>query len=133
MWAQAVTVGWERITGGRRPHQTSDGTFTANRSATITTDSALLRGLLLDEGGRTVLFPGQDPELRSRPTSKSIRLGLSDGVAEIAITPKHDGRATIAVQHAKLSSSEEVAHWKAFWGDWLDALDEGQVGPTRAG
>lgn len=29
-WAQSVTVGWERISGRRLPHQMADGTFTAN-------------------------------------------------------------------------------------------------------
>lgn len=123
-WAQAVTVGWERITGRRLPHQMADGTFTANRSATITTDPAALREMLLDDDDRAALFPGMDPELRSRPTSKNVRVGLTDGVAEIAIDPKDDRRATVTVAHAKLSSPEEVTHWKAYWGDWLEALHE---------
>lgn len=123
-WAQAVTVGWERITGRRLPHQMSDGTFTANRSATIATNPAALREVLLDEDGRADLFPGLDPELRSRPTSKNVRIGLGGGVAEIAIAPKGQGRATITIQHARLSSPDEVAYWKVFWADWLRALDE---------
>lgn len=123
-WAQSVTVGWERITGRRLPHQMADGTFTANRSATVTTDHAALRELLLEPDGRAALFPGLDPRLRSRSTSKSLRVGLGGGVAEIAIAPRGDGRATISVAHAKLSSPDDVAVWKDFWGDWLQALDE---------
>ncbi|MDP8930263.1 MAG: DUF4287 domain-containing protein [Actinomycetota bacterium] len=123
-WAQAVTVGWERITRRRLPHQMADGTFTANRSATITTDPAALREMLLDDDDRADLFPGMHPELRSRPTSKNVRVALTDGVAEIAIVAKDDRRATVTVAHAKLSSPEEVTHWKAYWGDWLEALDE---------
>lgn len=122
-WAQTVTVGWERITGRRLPHQMADGTFTANRSATITVDPVVLRETLLDEDGREALFPGMEPELRSRPTSKNLRLGLGGGVAEIAIAARDDGRATVIVSHARLSAAEEVEHWKAFWGDWLAALD----------
>ncbi|MFN2556135.1 MAG: hypothetical protein ABR592_04570 [Nitriliruptorales bacterium] len=124
-WAQAVTVGWERITGRRLPHQMADGTFTANRSATITIDVPALREMLLDDDGRADLFPGLDPQLRSRPTAKNIRVGVGGGVAEIAVVPRGDGRATITVAHAKLASPEEVAHWKAYWADWLRALDEG--------
>ncbi len=124
-WAQAVTVGWERITGRRLPGQMADGTFTANKSATIATDHVALREMLLDDDGGAALFPGMDPELRSRPTSKNVRVGLGDGVAEIAIVPKGDGRVTVTVAHTKLSSSEDVAHWKAFWSDWLEVLDEG--------
>jgi hypothetical protein len=123
-WAQAVTVGWERISGRRLRHQMADGTFTANCSATVRTDHAALRDMLLHDEGRADLFPGLVVELRSRPTSKNVRVGMGAGVAEIAITPKDDGRATVTVAHAKLSSPEEVAHWKAYWADWLKALHE---------
>lgn len=123
-WAQAITVGWERITGRRLPHQMGDGTFTANRSATISTDALALREMLLDDDGRLDLFPGLDTELRSRPTSKNVRVGLGGGVAEIAIAGRDDRRATITVAHAKLSSPEDAASWKAYWTDWLQALDD---------
>jgi hypothetical protein len=122
-WAQTVTVGWERISGRRLPHQVADGTFTANTSATITVDPAALRELLLDRDGRGTLFPGLEPELRSRPTSKNVRLGFTDGVVEIAIAPKGDGRSTVTVAHAKLTSPQQVPLWKAYWSDWLAALD----------
>ncbi len=56
-WAQAVTGGWERITGRRLPYQMADGSFTANKSATITTDHDALREMLLEEEGRADLFP----------------------------------------------------------------------------
>ena len=124
-WAQSVTVGWERITGRRLPHQVADGTFTANRSATVTADGEALRELLLDPDGREGLFPGLAPQLRSRATSKNLRIGMTAGVAEIAIEPKGDGRVRVTVSHAKLPAAEEVAFWKAYWGDWLDALDDG--------
>lgn len=124
-WAQALTVGWERISGRRLPHQMADGTFTANRSATITTDPDALREMLLDEQDRARLFPGLDPELRSRPTSKNVRLGLGGGVAELAMAPKDDGRVTVTASHTKLSSPDEVGYWKDFWGDWFATLDEG--------
>jgi hypothetical protein len=123
-WAQTVTVGWERITGRRLPHQVADGTFTANKSATITIDHEALREILLDETGLAALFPGLDPRLRSRPTSQNVRVGLDQGVAEISLAPKGDGRVTVTVAHAKLTSPEDVAQWKQFWGDWLQALGE---------
>ncbi len=125
-WAQAVTVGWERISGRRLPHQMADGTFTANTSATVATDHVALRELLLDHDGRAALFPGMAVELRSRPTSKNIRLGFDSGVAEISVAPKGDRRATITVQHAKLSSPADVKHWKAYWGEWLEAVADAE-------
>lgn len=51
-------------------------------------------------------------ELRSRPTSKNVRLALEDGVAEVAVAPKWDGRATFTISHTKLASSDDVAHWR---------------------
>lgn len=104
----------------------ADGTFTANRTATITTDPQALRELLLDGDSRADLFPGIATELRSRPTSKTVRLGLPDGIAEIALAKKNDGRTTISIAHAKLTEPDDVAHWKAFWGEWLEALDEAE-------
>lgn len=123
-WAQAVTVGWERITGRRLPHQMGDGTFTASKSATIATDPEALRELLLDDEARVDLFVGLDVERRSRLTSKNIRLGLGGGVVEIAIVPRGAARATVTVAHARLSTPEDVAFWKAYWTNWLRELDE---------
>lgn len=123
-WAQSVTVGWERITGRRLPHQVADGTFTASRSATTVVDPSLLDALLRDEDDRAWLFPGLEPQLRSRPSSNNVRIALSRGVVEIAIAPRDDGRATITVQHSKLASPAEVARWKDHWAAWLAALDD---------
>ncbi len=125
-WAQSVTGGWERITGRRLPHQMPDGTFTANRSQTIAgLDREAVRALLLDEDGRAVLFPGHDVELRSRPTSKSLRFGMGGGVALIDVAARDDDRTVVTVSHEKLPSFDDVALWKDFWGDWLDALAAG--------
>lgn len=124
-WAQQVTVGWERITGRRLPNQLADGSFTASRSATVEVDAEELRARLLDDEQRAALFPDHATTLRSRPTSRNVRLGLPEGVAELAMAPKPDGRVTITVQHHKLPSPEAVSTWKAFWGDWLAGLSLG--------
>ncbi len=123
-WAQTVTVGYERITGRRLPHQRPDGTFSAGRSATITVDPAQLRELLLDDAAREDLFPHLTTELRSRPTSKNVRLAVGDGVAEFNLEPRDDGRVKVTVAHEKLPRFEDVATWKAYWGEWLRSLDE---------
>ena len=51
-----------------------------------------------------------------------MRLAIGEGTAEVALTPKADGRTTVAVQHAKLPSPEAVARWKQYWSAWLDGL-----------
>lgn len=122
-WAQTVTVGYERITGRRLPYQRSDGTFNANKSRTVSVDADALRALLLDDHARADLFPGLETELRSRPTSKVVRLGIGPGVAQIDLAPKGDGRVVISVAHERLPEPADVEAWKAYWQEWLEAVD----------
>jgi hypothetical protein len=129
-WAQTVAVGYERITGRRLPYQRSDGTFSATRSRTVAVDPEALRALLLDDADRADLLPGLATQLRSRPTSKNLRLAVGeetagdDGTVEIAMTPRDDGRVTVHIEHARLAGPGQVEPWKAYWGDWLEAIDE---------
>lgn len=121
-WAQAITVGWERITGRRVPNQMSDGTFTAQKSKTVPVDARELRAALLDESGRADLFPGHTTELRSKPTTKVLRVAFEEGSALFTISPRDDGRTTITVSHERLPDVEALERWKFTWTDWLDAL-----------
>ncbi|MGI8937518.1 MAG: hypothetical protein ACR2JF_04740 [Iamia sp.] len=124
-WAQAVTVSYERITGLRLPHQRADGTFSADktRTVTVTVDAEALRALLLDDDDRRDLFPGLDTELRSRPTSKVPRIAIGPGVAQIALEQRDDGRVRISIAHERLPSADDVPQWKQYWSEWLAALD----------
>lgn len=121
-WAQTITVGYERITGIRLPHQQPDGTFTANKSKTMEIDGDELRRWLLDAETRTVLFPGHTTVLRSKPQSKSVRFSMGPGVALVTMDPGGPGRVKITVNHEKLPSFEDVAEWKFYWADWLEAV-----------
>lgn len=123
-WAQTVTVGYERITGIRLPYQSPDGTFSAGKSRTVTADAAALREMLLDDTDRADLFPGLEAELRSRPTSKVIRIAIGPGTVQIAIDPRPDGKAKVTIAHERLPSFEDVERWKAYWSEWLAAIDE---------
>lgn len=123
-WAQTVTVGYERITGARLPYQLADGTFTAGKSRTVSVDAESLRRMLLDDRDRGELFPGHETTLRSKPTSKTLRIGIGPGVAQISIDEKGDGRSRVAIAHEKLPVAEDVARWKAYWAEWLDAIDD---------
>lgn len=122
-WAQTVTVGYERIRGLRLPYQNPDGTFTAGRTKTIMVDATALRSMLLDDDERDVLFPAFATELRSRSTSKNVRLGIEDSVVQIAMTPASGGRTKISVAHSRLAKAEEVNVWKEFWADWIEGLN----------
>jgi hypothetical protein len=98
--------------------------FTVNASRTVLADGNALREMLLDAADRVDLFPRIQTELRSRPTSKNIRIAIAPGTAEFAINARADGRTTVAIHHARLPSPEDVDHWKRYWSDWLMAIDE---------
>lgn len=123
-WGHGVVVGYERITGRRMLYQRPDGTFAASKSRTVAVDAAELRAMILDDDARADLFPGHDTTLRSKPTSKSLRITLGPGTAEISLSALADGRTKVAVEHAKLPTFDEVEEWRFYWNEWLDALDD---------
>ena len=122
-WSQTVTVGYERISGRRLPHQRADGLFAVGRSRTVRTDVQALRDALLDERERADLLPGHPTELRSKPDSRDVRLAIGPGVAIIRIDVLADGRARLAVDHCGLPDSDTVEYWRHWWGEWLEALE----------
>jgi hypothetical protein len=80
--------------------------------------------MLLDDDDRADLFPGIDTQLRSRPTAKTLRVGIGPGAAQISIEALDKGRAKVTIAHEKLPSPDSVEEWKAYWSDWLEAIDE---------
>jgi hypothetical protein len=124
-WAQGITVGYERITGLRLPHQMADGTFTASKSRTLAIEEAALRELLLSEDTRMDLFHGLTTELRSRATSKSLKFSVGPGFALFSFEATTDGRTKVTVAHEKLPTYDDVEEWKFYWSEWLDAVEKG--------
>lgn len=122
-WAQSVTVGYERITGRRLPYQRPDGTFSAGKSRIVHADHEALRAMLLDDADRADLFPGIETELRSRPSSKVLRLAVGGGIAQFSLEPLGDGRVKAAIDHEGLPSFDDVQRWKQYWSEWLAAVD----------
>ena len=126
-WAQAVTVSYERIVGLRLPGQMADGTFTANVGRTfgetVDLDLSTLRTLVID--AHDDLFPAMATELRSRPTSKSLRVSFVEGSALITPETTPAGRLKVTVAHEKLPSPDAAELWKVYWRAWFDALSDG--------
>ncbi len=130
-WSQTVTVGFERITGRRLPHQRADGTFAVSKSATVDVAADRLQAMLLDDTDRADLFPGQATRRRSRPSSKAIRIGFVTGVAAIGLETVGDGggasgqaRTKVTVRHEELPDPTAVDHWRGYWAQWLEAIGE---------
>jgi hypothetical protein len=122
-WAQTVTVGYERITGLRLPHQRPDGTFSVARSKTLSIDGAWLRAALLDDDLRADLLGGLPSTIRSRAQSKVIRMEVGPGVVLVDLQARPDGKAKITVTHERLPHADDVGEWRYFWSEWLDALE----------
>jgi len=122
-WSQAVTIGYERITGRRLPNQMSDGTFTAIKNRTMDGSATELRALLDDDQARQDLFGGRPAEALSRAGVKTPRFAVGPGIAKISIVDKGDNRMTVGVQHTKLPAAGDVEEWKFFWTEWLDAIE----------
>ena len=127
-WSQAVTIGWERITGRRVPGQLGDGSFGANKSKTMRGDPDALRSVLLDDDARADLFLGLATTLRSKPTTKVLRLAMEVGVALISLDDRGDGRMRVAVQHTGLPDLAARDNWAALWTAWLDDLADAVAG-----
>lgn len=123
-WAHGIALGWERITGRRLVNQMSDGTFTAAVTRTIRIDAGELRQMLYDDEDRADLFGGIASEMRSRAGAKYPRIRLEHGTVTVSIEEKPDGRSTVSIAHEKLTDPADVARWKPFWTEWLEALDE---------
>lgn len=127
-WGQGVALGYERITGRRRVNQMADGTFSAGKSRTVTIDVDALRAAIVDDADRVELFPGLETRLRSKPTSKALRVGVAIddepvGSVLFSFVPKPGGRASITVTHDGLPDPAAVERWKAYWADWLAAIE----------
>ncbi len=126
-WAQSITVNYERIVGLRLPYQRSDGLFAASKTATVDVDADVLRKMLLDDEHRADLFPNRDTALRSKATSKAIRIaiGPEGSAAVIGLTSLDGGEQTkVTVQHEKLPTCDDVEEWKFYWSEWLEALSQ---------
>lgn len=125
-WAQTITVGYERITGLRLPYQRSDGMFACSKTRTVGVDADLLRKMLLSDTHRADLFPDQVTELRSKPTTKALRIGIGPekAVAVFGIDNSDDGRTRVSVQHERLPTYDSVEEWKFYWSEWFDAIDQ---------
>ena len=124
-WAQTVTVGWERITGRRLPHQRPDGSFTVSKSRTMTVDVPALRSMIIDDDDRRDLFPGISTVLRSQPESKALRVGFEPGVVLFSFDPVDEVRTRVTATHERLDEPQMVEEWRRYWDRWLEAIAAG--------
>ncbi len=121
-WAQAITVGYERLIGRRLVGQTCTGTWAASKSVTVTGDLDTVRTFLHD----STRFPEWAPaglELRPTTSKSSVRYTTAEGnTAAIWLTAKPGPRCTVGLQVDGLPSAEARDATKAVWAVHLNLL-----------
>jgi uncharacterized protein YndB with AHSA1/START domain len=132
-WAQAVTVGYERIRGLRAIGQRRSGSYEVSKSKTVAAPVEQLFAAFADERARQRWMPGVAFTVRKATPSKSMRITWDDGTSvEAGFFPKGPGKSMVAVAHTKLPDKARADELKRFWGEHLDAL-AGQLAGAAAG
>lgn len=122
-WAQAVTVGYERIRGLREAGQRRGGTYEASKSRTFGVDVSTLYQMCKDARRRRRWLPEGVKKVRTSVEDKSMRLDWDDDTqVNLFFTAKGPAKSTVSVQHGKLSKKADVEKAKAFWDERLNAL-----------
>lgn len=125
-WAQAVTVGYERIKGLRAVGQRRDGSFEANKSRTFSVPLVRLYRAFHDARTRAQWLPGVDLTVRTATRGKSMRITWPDRTSvAVGFSGRGEGKSQVAVQHERLADRAAQVRMKQYWTERLDAL--GQV------
>ena len=122
-WAQAVTVGYERIRGLRAIGQRRSGSYEASKSKTVAAPVEQLFAAFADERSRERWMPGVKLTVRKATPSKSLRITWDDGTSvEALFYSKGPGKSVVTLAHTKLPDRARADELKRFWGEHLDAL-----------
>jgi len=128
-WAQAVTVGYERIKGLRAVGQRRDGSFEANKSRTFAVPLVRLYRAFHDARTRAQWLPGVDLTVRTATRGKSMRITWPDRTSvAVGFSGRGQGKSQVAVQHERLADRAAQVRMKQYWAERLDALRQVLVG-----
>lgn len=121
-WAQAVTVGYERIKGLRLRGQRRNGSFEAGKSRTFSVSVEKL----FEAWNRPALrrrWLDRNLKVRTSQTNRSMRLGGEDGtIVTVWFTPKGGDKSSVAVVHTRLPDRAIAEQKKEWWAGQLDKL-----------
>jgi hypothetical protein len=122
-WAQAVTVGYERIKGLRERGQRRDGTYEVGKSRTYHVPLRTLFQAWADARVRTQWLDGGVGKVRTVTPKKSMRLDGEDrSIVVVGFTAKGREKSVVAVQHTRLRDRETANRLKQYWSERLDTL-----------
>lgn len=124
-WAQAVTVGYERIRGMREVGQRCDGKYDASKSKTFNVAVSTLYEMFADTRKRKSWLPEGVARVRTATESKAIRFDWTAGTrVNVNFLSKGPGKSSAAVQHERLASKADIARLKIFWDERFKTLAE---------
>jgi hypothetical protein len=123
-WAQSVTVGYERARGMRALHERPDG-FSMNASKTFPVPVERLFAAFVEQDERERWLEAVQLRNRTNQPHKSARFDVLPGETRLAVTfvAKRPEKSAAQLQQERLTSAEEVAHWKALWKEQLARLE----------
>ena len=122
-WAQAVTVGYERIKGLRAVGQRRDGSFEASKSRTFAVPLVRLYRAFHDARTRAEWLPGVDLTVRTATRGKSMRITWPDRTSVVVgFDARGAAKSQVAIQHGKLADRAAAARMKEYWDERLTAL-----------
>jgi hypothetical protein len=121
-WTQTIAVGYERIKGLRERTQMRDGAYRANKSRTF---AVPLKRLYAAFGNPKVRarWLGTDFTIRTATREKYMRIAWPDRTSVLlTFTSKGRSKAQVQAEHGGLTSKDQVARVKEYWGERFDAL-----------
>ena len=124
-WSQAVTGGWEMMTGRRDVHEKPEG-FQATGSKTITADEALVRAAVTEPSVFAGWAPKGGIEITTANPGKPVNarwLGPEGGRLIFRFTPAGE-KTQLAIDHERLPDAETCERMKAAWRAALQTLKE---------
>lgn len=122
-WAQAVTVGYERIKGLRARGQRLSGVWEATKSKTFNVPVEELFDAWANAKTRKRWLP-EKLTVRKATKNRSIRITWADDTS-VEVWFQAKGEKSIAgVQHVKLASKADQDARKRYWAERLAALNE---------
>ncbi len=122
-WAQTVTVGYERGRGMRRIHERADG-FYVGVSKTLPLGVGRLSDEFIDVKKRNRWLDPGTLRTRTSQRGKSARFDFRDGQSRVHVyfVSKGRSKASVHVQHERLTDEAAVEEMRSFWKERLNAL-----------
>ncbi|WP_233189822.1 hypothetical protein [Corynebacterium sp. J010B-136] len=122
-----MAIAFEQHAGLRIPGQSSTGSFQTSTSKTFPGDKDAALKAWLELVGTRDEFNGIESEEAASTSATAKwrywRVQLVDGSrVNVNISDKPNGKASIALEHTKLASSDEVETWRPYWKELLAKL-----------